>query len=70
MLSVLEARVNVCVEASRSVGSNFLFAGLTLKENPRSLAGKDSEAVLGVWCPASQPPWRSPLGWGALWPLA
>jgi len=37
MLSVLEARVNVCVEASHSVGSNFLFlAGLTLKENHRS----------------------------------
>jgi len=34
MLSVLEARVNVCVEASRSVGSNFLFGGLTLKEKP------------------------------------
>ena len=35
-----------------------------------SVARKDFEAVLGVWCPASQPPWRSPLGWGALWPLA
>ena len=33
-------------------------------------ARKDSEAVLGVCFPASQPPWRSPLGWGALWPLA
>jgi len=24
----------------------------------------DSEAVLGVWCLASQPSWRPPLGWG------
>jgi len=31
---------------------------------------KDSEAVLGVWCPASQPPGRSPLGLGMLWLLA
>ena len=32
---MLEARVNVCVEASRSVDSNFLFEGLPLKENSR-----------------------------------
>jgi len=50
MRSVLEARVNVCVEVSRSVGSSYLFAGLTLKE---ALAhGLVVVRGEGDWCPA------------------
>ena len=40
------------------------------KASREERARKDSEAVLGMWCPASQTPWRSPLGWGVVWPLA
>jgi len=46
----------MCVEVSRSAGSNFLF--------------KDSEAVLGVWLPAPLPTPRALPDHGAIWPLA
>jgi len=48
----------MCVEASRSVGSNFL------------LAEKDSEAVLSVWLPAPLPTPQALPDHGAIWPLA
>jgi len=45
MLSVLEAHVHVCVEASRSVGSNVLFAGTSVvvvaEETKRTEEGRN-----------------------------
>jgi len=68
----------MCVEASRSVGSNFLLACLTRKEKSSSISPttntprceKHSVAVLGVWLPAPLPTPQALADRGALWPLA
>ena len=56
VLSVLEARVNMC-------------RGESLRRLEFSCE-KDSEAVLGVWLPAPLPTSRALPDRGALWPLA
>jgi len=57
MLSVLEAHVHVCVEASRSVGSKVLFAGTSVvvaaEETKRTEQGRVKKRCILLCSPRS-----------------